>query len=79
MALTIFFRNGLTVAAKVDEKGPQLEIYGDGAELDPAAVEALIPVLTAWVGDMKRLGMCRECNVRAPLHRPGCRQGPGNY
>lgn len=75
MAQTVFFRNTLTVAVKVDDKGPKLEFFANGAELDQAAAESLIGVLQEWVRDIKRLGICRECNVKSPLHRPGCRQG----
>ena len=76
MAQTVYFSNALRVAATVDNKGPRLLFYSDGAELDQSAVESLVHVLERWQRDLKMIGICPECNTRRPLHRLACRQAP---
>lgn len=79
MAQPIFYRKTLYVAAKVDSEGPRLEFHAAGEELDRASVEILIKQLEQWARDIKLIGICAECNVKAPLHRIGCRQAPMTY
>lgn len=76
MAQTIFSRNGLTVTSKTDIlNGSRVEFFvAQSANLDFPGVDQLVKVLTDWSGDMKRLGICAECNAKSPWHIDGCRQ-----
>lgn len=79
MGQTIYFRNGLTVAAVVDEKGPLLEFSAAGALIGQSGAHELIRALQDWTQEMKQLGICMECNTKTPLHKIGCRQAPKTF
>jgi len=76
VAQTIFYQSGITVAATVDDKGPRLKFFAECGELDQCGAEILIKQITDWIHAMRLIGICRECNVRTPLHKLECRQAP---
>lgn len=78
MGIPIFNQNGLLVTAKTDLlSGPRLVFHSSGGELAQAEIDQLVKSLQNYLGEMRRMKICLECNNPEPNHLIACRQGTG--